>query len=204
VIPYLAYARSDIPDAGGVQSIGVIGRALEGAGVDEVVTVDVHSARDIAIFPMPLISLSPAEPLAEAIAADHTIDQVVAPDAGAFGRAREIAAALRAEDPLTAGQVSGARRVLVVDDVVDSGRTLLDCCTTLAAAGVEDIVIAVTHALFTGDARGLLELPVRAIFTTDTIPDVRRERPYLTRVVPIAPLIHAALADRELTGASAH
>lgn len=194
LIPYLAYARSDVPDQGGVEAIGVIGRALQGAGVDEVVSVDVHSPRAATAFPIPLVSLSPAEPLAAAIAAEFEIDQVIAPDEGAFVRARELASALGVHDPVVAAADAGSGRALIVDDIIDSGRTLVDCCTELAARGVEDIVIAVTHPLFRGpEAHELLKLPVRAIFTTDTIVGVRNERPYLTRVVPIGSLIRAGL-----------
>ena len=195
VLPYLAYARSDVPDPGGVQSIGVIGRALEGAGVDEVLTVDVHGPRAALLFPIPLVSLSPAVPLAQAIAERFELDQVVAPDRGAFRRARDLAAELELDDPLSPAQVADCKRALVVDDIVDSGRTLAECCQTLADRGVEDIVIAVTHPVFTGaEVERLLALPVRALFTTDSILDVRRERPYLTHVVSIAPLLQRALA----------
>lgn len=196
VLPYLAYGRSDVPDSGGVQSIGVIGRALEGAGVDQVLTVDAHSHRDAMLFPIPLVSVSPAEALALEIAKEWTLDAVVAPDKGAFERARALADALGLEDPLAAGQVSGAKRVIVVDDIIDTGRTLHDCCSTLVANGVEDLVIAVTHPVFAGKQwRGLLSLPLRAFYTTDTITDVHRTRPYLTRVVSIAPVLRAALAE---------
>ena len=196
VLPYLAYGRSDVPDAGGVQSIGVIGRALESAGVDQVITVDAHSNRDAMLFPIPLISLSPAAALAGEIAKEWQLDAVVAPDKGAFERARALADALELDDPLTAGQVAGARRVLVVDDIIDTGKTLHSCCSTLAAHGVDELVIAVTHPVFAGKQwRGLLSLPLRAFYTTDTITDVQRTRPYLTRVVSIAPVLRAALAD---------
>jgi ribose-phosphate pyrophosphokinase len=202
VIPYLAYARSDVRDPGGVQAIGVIGRALQGAGVDEVVTVDAHSKRAALLFPIPLVSLSPAGPLAEAIAKDFDVDQVVTADQGAFDRATGMAAALGLADPLFAGEAERGVCTVVVDDIVDSGRTLLDCCTTIAERGVENIVIAVTHPLFRGpETQELLKLPLRAIFTTDTILEVRRERPYLTRVVSVGPLIRAALLDADVASA---
>lgn len=200
VLPYLAYARSDVPDVGGVQSIALIGRALECAGVDDAVTVDVHSPRAAMLFPIPLISLSPAEVLAAGIAGDFELDAVVAPDKGAFPRARALADALGLDDPLSAAQVSGARRALVVDDIIDTGATLSACCSELVAHGVEQIVIAVTHGVFAGSQwHELLQLPVRALYTTDTIPYVHRDRPYLARVVSIVPLVahfleHPALA----------
>ena len=198
VLPYLAYGRSDVPDAGGVQSIGVIGRALESAGVDRVLTVDAHSHHDALLFPIPLISVSPASVMADQIGRDWSVDAIVAPDEGAFERCRAFADALGLEDPLAAGQVADARRVLVADDIVDTGKTLHDCCSRLVARGVEEIIIAVTHPVLAGgNWRGLLRMPVRAFYTTDTITDIRRARPYLTRVVPIAPVISQALAELE-------
>lgn len=197
VLPYLAYGRSDVPDPGGVQSIGVIGRALESAGIDEVLTVDMHSGRDALVFPVPLVSLSPAALLAEELGSDWELDAVVAPDHGAYGRCRAISEALGLDGPLAAEQVSGAERVLVADDIIDTGRTLSDCCSVLVSRGVSEIVIAVTHPVFAGtDWRALLEMPVRALYTTDTISDVRRARPYLTRIVSIVPLVTAALTSR--------
>ena len=194
VLPYMAYGRSDVPDPGGVQSIGVIGRALEGAGIDRVVTVDLHSSRDPLLFPIPLESISPAHAIAASIAEEWTFDAVVAPDKGAFERARAMAAELGLEDPLAASQVANAERVLIVDDIIDSGRTLHACCRALLARGVKEIVIAVTHPVFAGtEWRDLLSMPVRALYTTDTIADVRRARPYLTRVVSIAPVLAQAL-----------
>ena len=195
LLPYLAYARSDIPEAGGVQSIGMIGHALDGAGVDGVVTVDVHSERSALLFPIPLVSLSPAPLLAEAIGRDWNLDVVVAPDTGAFPRARALADELGLDDPISAAQASGAVRALVVDDIIDTGATLSACCAELVERGVEEIVIAVTHGVFAGSHwQALLSLPVRALYTTDTIPGVRRDRPYLTRVVGVAPLIEGVFS----------
>ena len=202
VLPYLAYARSDVPEAGGIQSIGVIGRALASAGVDRIVTVDAHSSRAALLMPVPLVSLSPAQPLAEAIWADWRIDLVVAPDRGAFPRARALADALGLDDPVSPAQATGGGTALVVDDIVDTGATLTAACAELVERGVQEIVIAVTHGVFAGTHwEQLLNLPVRALYTTDTIPDVRRDRPYLTRVVSIAPLIWQAIGEAVPAGA---
>ena len=196
VLPYLAYARSDVPEAGGIQSIGLIGRALEAAGIDRVITIDVHSPRAALLVPIPLESLSPAAILAAQISKDFELDVVVAPDKGAFPRAHALADELGLDEPISATQVTDARRVLVVDDIIDTGATLRGCCSELADRGVEDIVIAVTHPVFAGTVwHDLLKLPVRALYTTDSIPDIRRERPYLTRVVSAGPLITRAITE---------
>jgi ribose-phosphate pyrophosphokinase len=203
VLPYLAYARSDIPDPGSVQSIGVIGRALARAGFDRIVTVDVHSPAAALLVPIPLTSLSPAGILGAELCNEFDFDAVIAPDRGAFPRARALADALGLDDPLSASQVSGTRSALVVDDIIDTGATLSRCCDVLVDRGVEEIVVAVTHGVFTDpEWHNLLKLrPVRALYTTDTIPEVERQHRYLTRIVSVKPLIDAALSDGVTAGA---
>jgi len=62
-------------------------------------------------------------------------------------------------------------RVAIVDDMIDTGETLVSACEKLKAAGVQEIYILVTHGLFTGSSwPQLWSLGVKRIFCTDTVP----------------------------------
>ncbi|HZE06250.1 MAG TPA: ribose-phosphate diphosphokinase, partial [Solirubrobacteraceae bacterium] len=207
VLPYLAYARQD--SAGTHESLGLAwaGELLGAAGVQDIVCVDVHSEQARDILGLPVISLSPAAVLAGPLPAGWR-DGVtfVAPDEGAQMRARALARAAGSNRPLvwarkrrTRGGIehlglegSPADRAVVVDDILDTGATLLSCCAQLRRAGAREIAVVVTHGLFTQDRwRALSAEGVRAIWTTDTV--VSRRRPPQTRIVSVAPLLAPVL-----------
>jgi phosphoribosylpyrophosphate synthetase len=84
------------------------------------------------------------------------------------------------------------RRALVVDDILDTGGTLALCCRHLRNAGVEEIGVVATHALFAGVRwRVLLHEGVQRLWITDTV--MSRRRPPDVEVVPIAPLLAPVL-----------
>jgi len=87
------------------------------------------------------------------------------------------------------------RRAVIVDDILDTGATLVSACERLASAGAEELYICVTHGLFTGQRWwDLWTLPVKQIFCTDSIPaclDIHDSR-IITRSV--APLLREKLA----------
>lgn len=187
IVPYLAYSRQDKDKPGESLATNWIGSLLKGSGIDEVLTVDVHSERDKQLFPLPLISISPAEIFAEAIKKHRLTDAtVVAPDNGAISRCETVkkAAGMSMGDTpyfekkrtekgiLHSGPVGrvGARAV-IIDDMLDTGGTLVSACEKLRAAHVGEIYILVTHGLFTGSYwTKLWSLGVRRIFCMDTIP----------------------------------
>jgi ribose-phosphate pyrophosphokinase len=212
LLPYLGYARQDGADAG--QSLGIAwaGALLQAAGVDEVMTIDVHSAAAEAYFPMPVVSLSPARLFAAELRRGSVSDLcVVAPDEGALERCRAVAEAAGIEAPVAhlrkrrgaEGIVHGALvgdvqpRAVLVDDILDTGGTLLSACTALRGAGVEEISIMATHGTFSGDRwRELPAAGAQRILVTDSVPDVRRRAGSVVEVVSIAPLLMDALANQ--------
>jgi ribose-phosphate pyrophosphokinase len=87
------------------------------------------------------------------------------------------------------------RRVVVVDDILDTGDTLVSCCRALRSAGVTDIGLIATHGLFTGDRwRALLAEGVREIWITDTV--LSRRRPPHAEVVSVGSLLAPVLEGR--------
>jgi ribose-phosphate pyrophosphokinase len=211
MLPYLAYARQDHPELGHSLAAAWLGRALSAAGVGAVTTIDIHSDAARELIGLPVASLSPARLFTRALADTISAESVVvAPDRGAVTRASEMADALGVERPVawldkerTAAGVTQARilgeldrNAIVVDDILDTGGTLLSCCHELRSHGVERLTIAVTHGLFTGSAwHALGDLGVDTIHTTDSIPAVWLRASRLVSVHSIAPLLAEALAQ---------
>ncbi|HUY05513.1 MAG TPA: ribose-phosphate diphosphokinase [Candidatus Paceibacterota bacterium] len=186
IIPYLGYSRHDRSEAGRDRATEWLGESLKRAGVNEVVTIDAHSAIDASLFPIPLRSLTSAGVLADAISGlPPEAITLVAPDRGAVDNCEAVRDALRSdvaiipfEKKRIAGRVavSGLRgtlrdRVVMVDDMLDTGETLVRCAEKLHASGARAITVLVTHGLFSGTLwRQLRRQGVAHIYCTDTAP----------------------------------
>lgn len=211
LLPYLGYARQDRAEHG--QSLGAAwaGDLLRAAGVDRVLTLDVHSSRTAACFPMRVDSLSPAALFAGVLMGRGLADvSLVAPDEGAVGRAEAVIRAARMSSTalailhkrrdahgVTHRSLTGAisPRAVIVDDILDTGGTLLSACATLRRAGAREIDVFVTHGLFTGERwRELPALGVQRIYTTDSLPAARERGGSIAEVLPVGGLILDALA----------
>jgi ribose-phosphate pyrophosphokinase len=209
VLPYLAYARQDRADAGEGLGLAWAGGLLRASGVDRVVTVDVHSEAAASLLAMPLTSLRPHTVLAAALPAAWTSEEVtfVAPDEGAIERCRALANTLSSPRPIAflTKRRSGAgivhteltgelgRRALIVDDILDTGATLLSCCRWLTERGVAETAVVVTHAVLTGSAwLDLWSAGMRRLWVTDTIPGARAHAGG-AEVVSVAPLLAPVL-----------
>ncbi len=204
IIPYLGYSRHDRKAAGLDIATQWLGESLRNAGVTEVVTVDVHSEIDAELFPIPIRSLSPAGVLAKALRA-HSLEEMtfVAPDAGAVDNCESVRSALgkdiaiaRCKKKRSGGRVSSVlegsvqKRVVLVDDMLDTGRTLLASLKHLRAAGVRSSIVLVSHGLFSGTGwRKLWSSGVGHIYCTDTVPHARRLASKKITVLPAAGIL---------------
>lgn len=189
VAPYLAYMRQDIAfHPGEVVSQKVVGRFLADL-FDAVITVDPHLHRirtlDEAIALPQAISISGAPMLAKLIARHHDKPLLIGPDAES---AQWIEAAAQAhgfdhgvcakerhgdkqvEITLPPGVNVQGRAVVLLDDVASSGRTLAVAARLLRDAGAASVDVAVTHALFAGDALDVIQSAgVAHVWSTDCI-----------------------------------
>jgi ribose-phosphate pyrophosphokinase len=187
LVPYLAYTRQDKDKTGESLATAWSGSLLKSSGIDQVITVDVHSKRDKQLFPLPLVSISTAQIFAEAIRNHRLTDAtIVAPDNGAIYRCEAVKRAAgmpvgdtpyfekkRTEKGIVHSDLVGrtGARVVIIDDMLDTGGTLVSACEKLREANVEEIYILVTHGLFTGSHwTKLWSLGVRRILCTDTVP----------------------------------
>lgn len=206
VAPYLAYMRQDIAfQPGEVVSQKIVGQFLAGL-FDAVITVDPHLHRiarlDEAIPHGDALSLSGAPLLAGLIAARVADPLLIGPDAESrqwieaaaathgfdYGVCSKVRRGDRdVEIALPAVAVRG-RAVVLLDDVASSGHTLARAARLLGEAGAASVDVAVTHALFAGDALQLLaEAGVREVWSSDCIA-------HPSNAVGVAPLLAEALA----------
>lgn len=212
VLPYLGYARHDRMESGRSLGTAWVGALLRSSGVDRVVTVDVHSPMAQELFPIPLHSLSPAPVLAGEIPGLGLHEPtVVAPDEGALERCEAVRQAAgiarpvayfvkrRTSEGLTHSMLHGdvGREAIVVDDILDTGGTLVSAGEGLRRAGTQTITVMATHGLFTGARwERLWALGVQRIYCTDTVPLAPRVASQPVTVLSIAPLLAAHLTAR--------
>ena len=206
VLPYLAYGRQDKDKPGESLGTAWIGALLKSSGIDQVLTIDVHSERDKQLFPIPLISLSTDSLFAEVITRHGLADAtMVAPDNGAIARCEAVMKAAgmpggdipyfekrRTEKGIVHSGPIGkiGARVVIVDDMIDTGETLVSACEKLAVTGTREIYILVTHGLFTGRSwTQLWSLGVKQIFCTDTVPLRQVTEVAKITVLSIAPIV---------------
>lgn len=211
VIPHYAYGRSDKKDAPRI-SIGgrLVADLLATAGANRILTMTLHSPQVHGFFSMPVDHLHALRELANYFRRyDLSNAVVVSPDLGnakeaaAFARilGTEVAAAAKqrfSDDRVVItsiiGEVAG-RDVIVLDDEIAKGSTVIELMTHLRAAGVKSIRIACTHGLFAAGALDRLSAfeDVAEIVSTNTapIPDAGRT-PKLT-VLSIAPALAEAI-----------
>lgn len=218
VIPYFGYARAD-KRHGKREPISarLVADLLQTAGIDHVVTVDLHASQIEGFFAIPVDNLSAVAVLCDAIKRilpPATV--VVSPDAGRLPMATEYAARLNTSVVLLhktrvtgadarvthlVGDVRG-RPCLIVDDMISTGGTIAEAVRMLVKAGAEHkIFVAATHGLLLKGARAKLTVePVANVLVTDTIQQPGESWPGV-QFVSVAPVIAEAI--RRATSAQA-
>lgn len=205
VAPYLAYMRQDIAfNPGEIVSQKIIGRFLAEL-FDGVLTVDPHLHRinhlSEAIVSGVAIALSGAPRLAELIARECQQPLLIGPDAESeqwvalaaaqIGCDYAVCTKVRSGDKQVHIQLPdvsvGGKNVVLMDDVASSGHTLAEAAKLLLGAGAASVDVAVTHALFAGDALALIKhAGVNRIWSTDCIA-------HPSNAISMAPVLAQAL-----------
>lgn len=211
VIPYFSYAKGDKKDEPRVSiRARVCADAIEAAGADRVVTLDLHAPQVQGFFRIPVDDLYSLPVLCDAIASKALDDLVVvAPDAGFAKKAREWANRLRAPTAIAdkrrvdhteraevvelIGSVEG-RTALIVDDFTISAGTLVDAARVVTDRGATAVYAAVTHGLLAGAASARLDdSPIERLFITDSVETQPTELSPKVEVVSVAGLLGEAI-----------
>ncbi len=184
IIPYYGYGRQDQKEKPRVSlSAKVVADLLTVAGADRVITIDLHATQIQGFFNIPVDHLLGTAVLGDAVKNNMRGDEiVVAPDSGGVERARLFASRLKLDlalmdyreengtYPRIVGNVKG-KRVLILDDMVDTARTLTRTAEVARSSGAEIIDACAVHPVLSGKAvSAIASSPIRKLMVTDTIP----------------------------------
>jgi ribose-phosphate pyrophosphokinase len=203
-VPYLAYARQDKMFLQGENiSVETVAAMLKAAGVDALITVNIHAENALYKFPFPAKTLSAIPLLAEYfVQKGYQKAFALSPDKGAMYIAHQAQQTLGGEDGYLlkqrdrhTGQTTqtakhlnvNGKTVIIFDDIISTGRTIVGAAKILKEQGAKSICTACVHPLLVGDAeKRILDAGVEEIVGTDSVPSRFSK-------VTLAPLIANAL-----------
>jgi len=215
VAPFYPYARQDKKGRGREPiSARLVADLFKAAGADRIMSVDLHAAQIQGFFDGPVDHLFAMPVLLEHFRSklDPVTLTVVSPD---MGRVRvadiwsdklgaPLAIIHKRRDPKIANQVSvheivgevEGRVCLLVDDMIDTGRTIVKAAEALKKQGALGVVVAATHAIFSDPAVEILQSEfIDSVVVTDTLPIPEEKRWDRLTVLPIAPLLARAIHE---------
>jgi len=212
VIPYYAYARQEkkLKPREPI-SAKLVADLITVAGADRILAVDLHVQSIQGFFNLPVDHLPAGPILAEdlvrrSLTGPDTV--VVSPDVGGVGTAKALADRLNASLAIIAkrrpdvnqvqilqviGELEGKRAVLV-DDIIDTGGSIVSAAEAVQESGVSEVYAYATHPVFSGSAVDRLQASsIREVVVTDTIPLPESKRRPKIRVLSIAPVLAEAI-----------
>ncbi|UXN72156.1 ribose-phosphate pyrophosphokinase [Devosia neptuniae] len=213
VLPYFGYARQDRKSASRTPiSAKLVANLITEAGVNRVITLDLHAAQIQGFFDIPTDNLYGAPVMVRDIQENYGSGNVmiVSPDVGGVARARAIAQRIGADLAIVdkrrpragvsevmniIGDVSG-QTCLLIDDIVDSGGTLVNAAEALLKAGAKEVSAYITHGVLSnGAAERIATSKLKELVITDSIEetDLIKSAANIRRLT-IAPLIGEAIA----------
>ena len=213
VLPFYGYARQDKKHRGREPiSARLIADLFKTAGADRLISVDLHTAQIQGFFDGPVDHLFALPLLADHIQARLAGEKitVVSPDAGRVRVAERwtdvlgapLAIIHKRRDPDVPNQVKvlevvgdvKGRVCVVVDDMIDTGGTIVKAAETLLEQGAKEVVVAATHGILSDPAaQRLADSPISEVVVTDTLP-ITADLDKLT-VLSIAPLLATAIKE---------
>ena len=212
VIPYFGYARQDrkvVPRTS--ISAKLVSNLITKAGADRVVTVDLHAGQIQGFFDIPVDNL-----FSTPIFARHAKKKIkskkiicVAPDVGGTERARALGKLLnvglaivdkrrpkpgQSQVMNVIGDVKD-KTCIIVDDIIDSGGTIVNAAKALVERGAKDVYVYITHGVLSGDAvKKIKNSVIKNLVITDTIDNISKTRNVKNiEVLPISGLMGEAI-----------
>ena len=211
VIPHFAYARSDKKDAPRISiAARLVADLLVAAGANRVLTMTLHSPQVHGFFSVPVDHMNALKVLARHFRSRRLKNTVVvspdlgnAKEAAHFARILELPVAAGSKKRLSddsvvidtlVGDVDG-KNVIVLDDEIANGGTIMELLNKLRERRVKRIAVACTHGLFTGKAIARLGArpDIAEIVTTDTVAVPLEKRLPNMKILSIAPLLAEAI-----------
>ena len=194
VIPYFGYARQDrkvVPRTS--ISAKLVSNLITNAGAHRVVTVDLHAGQIQGFFDMPVDNLFTTPIFARYIRKNIKSKNLicVSPHAGGIERTRGLATKIHADLAIIdkrrpepgkskvmniVGNVQG-KDCIIVDDIIDSGGTIVNAADALVKKGAKNVYVFVTHAVLSGDAISKLQKSkIKKLVITDSIDNSKKIR----------------------------
>ncbi|WP_263282456.1 ribose-phosphate diphosphokinase [Schnuerera sp. xch1] len=210
VIPYYGYARQDRKTKSREPiTAKLVADLLEAAGIDRLITMDLHAGQIQGYFDLPVDHLSGVPILADYF--KNIIDRetvIVSPDLGGVARTRNFANILDlpiaiiekrrpkanvSEVMNVIGDIEG-KNVILVDDIVDTAGTITKAAQVLKDYGARSVYACATHPVLSGPAvKRIEESVIEKFVVTDTIPLNEEKRIDKIEVVSIAPIFAEAI-----------
>jgi len=212
VIPYFGYARQDrkvVPRTS--ISAKLVSNLITKAGADRVVTVDLHAGQIQGFFDIPVDNLFSTPIFARHIKKNLKRNNFicVAPDVGGTERARALGKILdcgiaivdkrrpspgKSQVMNIVGSVKN-KNCVIVDDIIDTGGTIVNAVKALKDKGAKDVYVYITHAVLSGEAINKIEKSqIKKLITTDTIDNSKKiGKSKKIEIISLAPIISEAM-----------
>ena len=213
IIPYLPYSRADhIFRSGEAVPLEVIIHLLERSGLSKILFVDPHTIKMPEMFSIDVSNLSALSLFAEKIKeiGFHPEESViVSPDMGGLRRMEQLSemvgglpfTSIEKDRDYATGDIKAAgihgdikKTCFIIDDIISSGRTIVQAVEKLTEGGAEEIYVFATHPVFSEDAVTILkDCKAKKIYVTDAIPIQKEKQFEKLEVVSLSDLFSNAL-----------
>ena len=212
VIPYFGYARQDrkvVPRT--AISAKLVSNLITNAGANRILSVDLHAGQIQGFFDIPVDNLFATPIFARHIKKNIKINNLtcVAPDVGGVERTRALSRRInssiaiidkrrpapgKSEVMNIVGNVKN-KNCVIVDDIIDSGGTIVNAAKALKEKGAKDVYVYITHAVLSGEAVNKIEKSqIKKLITTDTIDNTKKIiRSKKIQIISLAPMISEAM-----------
>jgi len=212
VIPYFGYARQDrkvVPRT--AISAKLVSNLITNAGANRILSVDLHAGQIQGFFDIPVDNLFATPIFARHIKRKLNLNNLIciSPDVGGVERTRALSRKInvgigiidkrrpapgKSEVMNIIGSVKD-KTCVIVDDIIDSGGTIVNAAQALKNKGAKDIYVYITHAVLSGTAVDKLEnSKIKKLITTDTIDNSRKiGKSKKIEIISIAPMISEAM-----------
>lgn len=211
VIPYYGYSRQDRKNEPRVPiTAKLVANLLTESGVGRVLSLDLHAAQIQGFFDIPVDHMQSKNIFLEKIRKDLDISNsiIVSPDIGGMGRARLIAKALKLDIAIIdkrrdranecevmniIGDVKG-KDAIIIDDIIDTGGTLIKSINALKQSGMRKIFVFITHAVCSGDVYERINASeIEKLYITDSLKVINERLGNKIEVISVAPAIADAI-----------